>query len=173
MPARTGMTRADTARRLAQTQHRCHRQPAQTRRCSAGKGRAGRPGDAWGFFRSYSDARRGASPLRLPACRAGQQCVSPPSCRPGPQSSRSGQCSPEAEQSGQAKKGRRHSCTHTAASSRGDSCVTNSTTGTSGSSATSSLASATMPHEGKAGPCRSGSRAWPWQGFAVLSLANY
>jgi hypothetical protein len=46
-------------------------------------------------------AKRGASPLRLPACRAGQQCVSPPNCRPGPRSSRSGQCFPEAEQGGQ------------------------------------------------------------------------
>jgi len=54
-----------------------------------------------GVFPGYSDARRGASPLRLPACRAGQQCVSPPNCRPGPRSSRSGQCFPEAEQGGQ------------------------------------------------------------------------
>ena len=53
-------------------------------------GRAGMIGDLSG----YSYAKRGASPLRLPACRAGQQCVSPPSCRPGPQSSRSGQCFP-------------------------------------------------------------------------------
>ena len=54
--------------------------------------------------------------------------------------------SPEAEQSGQAKKARRHSCSHTAASSLGDFCVTNLRTGTSGSSATSSSASAaTMP----------------------------
>ena len=30
-------------------------------------------GDARGSFRSYSHAKRGASPLRLPACRAGQQ----------------------------------------------------------------------------------------------------
>ena len=51
-------------------------------------------GDAQGSFRSYSHAKRGASPLRLPACRAGQQCVSPPNCRPGPRSSRSGQCFP-------------------------------------------------------------------------------
>jgi hypothetical protein len=50
---------------------------------------------------SYSHAKRGASSLRLPACRAGQQCVSPPNCRPGPRSSRSGQCFPEAEQGGQ------------------------------------------------------------------------
>jgi hypothetical protein len=54
-----------------------------------------------GSFHSYSHAKRGASPLRLPACRAGQQCVSPPNRRPGPRSSRSGQCFPEAEQSGQ------------------------------------------------------------------------
>jgi len=54
-----------------------------------------------GISHSYSDTRRGASPLRLPACRAGQQCVSPPNCRPGPRSSRSGQCFPEAEQGGQ------------------------------------------------------------------------
>ena len=54
-----------------------------------------------GIFPSYSHARRGASALRLPACRAGQQCVSPPSCRPGPRSSRLGQCFPEAEQGGQ------------------------------------------------------------------------
>ena len=51
-------------------------------------------GDARGSFHSYSDARRGASPLRLPACRAGQQCVSPSSCRPGPRSSRSGSVFP-------------------------------------------------------------------------------
>ena len=54
---------------------------------------AGRPGMI-GDLSGYSYAKRGASPLRLPACRAGQQCVSPPSCRPGPQSSRSGQCFP-------------------------------------------------------------------------------
>ena len=35
-------------------------------------------GDARGSFHSSSHAKRGASPLRLPACRAGQQCVSPP-----------------------------------------------------------------------------------------------
>ena len=58
-------------------------------------------GDPRGSFHSYSHAKRGASPLRLPACRAGQQCVSPPSCRPGPQSSRSGSVFPRAEQSGQ------------------------------------------------------------------------
>ena len=58
-------------------------------------------GDARGSFHSYSHAKRGASALRLPACRAGQQCVSPPSCRPGPRSSRLGQCFPEAEQGGQ------------------------------------------------------------------------
>ena len=51
-------------------------------------------GDARGSFHSSSHAKRGASPLRLPACRAGQQCVSPPNCRPGPRSSRSGQCFP-------------------------------------------------------------------------------
>ena len=51
-------------------------------------------GDPRGSFHSYSHAKRGASPLRLPACRAGQQCVSPPSCRPGPQSSRSGSVFP-------------------------------------------------------------------------------
>jgi hypothetical protein len=51
-------------------------------------------GDARGSFHSYSHAKRGASPLRLPACRAGQQCFSPPSCRPGPQSSRSGSVFP-------------------------------------------------------------------------------
>jgi hypothetical protein len=55
-------------------------------------------GDARGSFRGYSDAKRGASPLRLPACRAGQQCVSPPNRRPGPRSSRWGSVFPEAEQ---------------------------------------------------------------------------
>ena len=61
-----------------------------TSRLCISAGRAGMIGDLSG----YSYAKRGASPLRLPACRAGQQCVSPPSCRPGPQSSRSGQCFP-------------------------------------------------------------------------------
>jgi hypothetical protein len=50
-----------------------------------------------GSFHNYSHARRGASPLRLPACRAGQGYVSPPNCRPGPRSSRSGSVFPEAE----------------------------------------------------------------------------
>ena len=53
-----------------------------------------------GVFPGYSDARRGASPLRLPACRAGQQCVPPPNCRPGPRSGRLGSVFPEAEQGG-------------------------------------------------------------------------
>jgi hypothetical protein len=121
-----------------------------------------------GSFHSYSHAKRGASPLRLPACRAGQQCVSPPNRRPGPRSSRWGSVFPEAEQAAKA----RHSCSHAAASSRGDCCVTNSRTGTSGSSATSSSASATMPHERQAGPAVV--VAVPGrQEFAVLSLANY
>jgi hypothetical protein len=51
-----------------------------------------------------------------------------------------GQCFPEAEQSGQGKNARRHSCSHTAASSLGDCCVSDSRTGTFGSSATSSSA---------------------------------
>jgi hypothetical protein len=75
---------------------------------------------------------------------------------------------PEAEQSGQGKNARRHSCSHTAASSLGDSCVTNSRTGTSGSSATKVLGvSATMPHECKAGPCCGSSH--PGLGKTLLS----
>ena len=125
-----------------------------------------------GIFPGYSDAKRGASPLRLPACRAGQQCVSPPNCRPGPRSSRSGQCFPEAEQGGQAEgppplvlscccflswRLLRHQFEN-----RDVRLVCHQLLG---------VGDHAPRTPGRA--CRGGSRAWPWQGFAVLSLANY
>ena len=97
-------------------------------------------GDARGSFHSYSDARRGASPLRFPACRAGQQCVSPSNCRPGPRSSRSGSVFPRSRTTRPPRRAAATRALIAAASSRGDSCVTDSRTGTSGSSATSSSA---------------------------------
>ena len=115
----------------------------------AARKKADREARGGGAASPASEARRGASPLRLPACRAGQQCVSPPNCRPGPQSSRSGQCFPEAEQGGHRPATRALMLLLPLVGT----CVTNSRTGTSGSSATSSSASATMPHESKAGPC--------------------
>ncbi len=121
-----------------------------------------------GSFHSYSHAKRGASPLRLPACRAGQQCVRRLTAVLARTQADRVSVSPKPNKAAKA----RHSCSHAAASSRGDSCVTNSRTGTSGSSATSSSASATMPHERQAGPAVV--VAVPGrQEFAVLSLANY
>jgi len=120
-------------------------------------------GDAQGSFRSYSHAKRGASPLRLPACRAGQQCVSPPNCRPGPRSSRSGQCFPKPNK---APRPRRPAATRalmllfplvaTAASPIWEP-------GRSGWSAASSSASATMPPRlpGRGLRWCSPCRAWP------------
>ena len=99
-----------------------------------------------GIFLTAIPTQTGSLALRLPACRAGQQYLSPPNCRPGPQSSRSGECFPKPNKA--ARPATRLSC---CCFRSWRLVVTDSRTGTSGSSATSSSRSATMPHERQAG----------------------
>jgi len=129
----------------------------------ASAGRAAMLGDLPQLFRDKTGSLATETP-RLPGRSA--VCL-PPDCRRGPHSSQSGQCFPKPNKAAQAS----HSCSHAAASSRGDCCVTNSRTGTSGSSATSSSAWRPCPTNARQGRGLVVA-VLAWQGFAALSLAN-
>jgi len=120
-----------------------------------------------GIFPQLFPRKTGSLATETPRLPGRSAVCLPPDCRRGPHSSQSGQCFPKPNKAAQAS----HSCSHAAASSRGDCCVTNSRTGTSGSSATSSSAWRPCPTNARQGRGLVVA-VLVWQGFAALSLAN-